>query len=145
MAGIAGGAEAIVIPEIETTPEQISKELRESYERGKSHAIVVVAEGARYNAAALVHYFAEHRDKIGFDLRATTLGHVQRGGIPSAFDRILATRLGAKATECLETGEFGVLVGLNGSQITSTPLATVVTNAKKIDPRLFDLACVLAQ
>src|SRR5262245_55162313 len=94
MAGVAGGAEAIVIPEIETNAEAIAEEMRAAYERGKDHALVVVAEGSPYNAAMLTHYFAEHEQRIGFGLRATTLGHVQRGGVPSAFDRILATRLG---------------------------------------------------
>src|SRR5262249_48396201 len=85
MSGIAGGAEVVVIPEIERTAEQVADELRGAYDRGKAHAFAVVAEGARWNAAALVRYFAEHRDRIGFDLRATVLGHVQRGGVPTAF------------------------------------------------------------
>jgi 6-phosphofructokinase 1 len=101
MAGIAGGAEVIVIPEIETTPEQVAAELSRAYERGKAHALAVVAEGARYNAEALAAYFREHQERIGFDLRATTLGHVQRGGAPTAYDRLLATRLGAGAAAAL--------------------------------------------
>ncbi|HEX2618702.1 MAG TPA: ATP-dependent 6-phosphofructokinase, partial [Phototrophicaceae bacterium] len=78
--GIAGGAEAIVIPEVDTTPEEVARELLSSYERGKTHGIVVVAEGAKYNATALLDYFHSHAQEIGFELRATTLGHVQRGG-----------------------------------------------------------------
>jgi 6-phosphofructokinase len=111
MAGIAGGAEAIVIPEVETDPEQVVAELRSAYERGKAHGLVVVAEGARYNAAALVKHFEEHRARLGFELRATTLGHVQRGGAPGAFDRLLATRLGAAAVDLITQGRHGVLVG----------------------------------
>lgn len=65
------------------------------YERGKPHAIAVVAEGARHNATALTAFFHEHHSRIGFDLRTTTLAHVQRGGQPSAYDRLLSTRLGA--------------------------------------------------
>lgn len=80
MAGIAGGAEAIVVPEFEVDPESLARVVRDSYDRGKPHAIVVVAEGARYNAAALAQYFQEHRDRLGFDLRVTVLGYVQRGG-----------------------------------------------------------------
>jgi 6-phosphofructokinase 1 len=97
MAGIAGGAEVVVIPEAEMEPDEVAAELRRAYERGKAHAIAVVAEGARANAAALARHFAEHYDVLGFDLRVTTLGHVQRGGAPGAFDRLLGTRLGAAA------------------------------------------------
>ena len=83
MAGIAGGAEVISIPEIETTPEEAAQTLRAAYDHGKAHAIAVVAEGARYDAEALVTYFRDHQERLGFDLRATTLGHVQRGGNPT--------------------------------------------------------------
>jgi 6-phosphofructokinase 1 len=144
MAGIAGGAEAIVIPEQEIDPDTVASELRAAYERGKAHALIVVAEGARYNAAAMASYFAEHRERLGFDLRVTTLGHVQRGGAPGAFDRLLATRLGAAATEQLAGSAHGVLVGLNYGQITATPLAEVVANKKLLDLRLMMLAQVLA-
>src|SRR4029079_1645714 len=88
-AGITGGAEVIVIPEVETHPEQVAKDLRAAYERGKAHAIAVVAEGARYKYRALSRYFQEHSERLGFELRVTTLGHVQRGGAPGAFDRLL--------------------------------------------------------
>lgn len=145
MAGIAGGAEAIVIPEVETDPEVVATELRSAYERGKAHALVVVAEGARYNAAALARYFQEHHERLGFDLRVTTLGHVQRGGAPSAYDRVLATRLGADAAERLARGEHGLLVGLVKGEIAATPLAEVVANKKPLDQRLLELARVLAR
>jgi len=145
MAGIAGGAEAIVIPEVETDPEAVATELRSAYERGKAHAVVVVAEGARYNAAALARYFEEHHERLGFDLRVTTLGHVQRGGAPSAYDRLLATRLAADATERVARGEHGVLVGLLKGEIAATPLAEVVANKKSLDPRLLELVRVLAK
>jgi len=143
--GIAGGAEAVVIPEIETDPEVVAAELREAYERGKAHAIVVVAEGARYNAAGLAQYFQEHRARLGFDLRVTALGHVQRGGAPGAFDRLLASRMGAAATAHLARGEHGALMGLLKGEIRATPLADVVTQGKKpVDPQLLDLARMLA-
>ena len=145
MSGIAGGAEAICIPEVETDPEALAVELRDSYRRGKSHAMVVVAEGAKYNADALMHYFQKHRDRLGFDLRATTLGHVQRGGAPGAFDRLLATRLGAAATEHLARGEHGLLMGLIGSKIMGTPLEEAATKKKELDMRLWELADVLAK
>jgi 6-phosphofructokinase 1 len=143
MAGIAGGAEAIVIPEVKIDPEELAQELRSAYERGKPHALVVVAEGANYNAQSLELYFKEHRERLGFDLRVTILGHVQRGGAPGAYDRLLATRLGAAATDCLLAGEQGVLVGMMSGKITATPFAQVVANTKKIDLDLLKLAHIL--
>lgn len=145
MAGIAGGAEAVVIPEVETDPERLAQELRAAYERGKMHSIVVVAEGARYDAEALSHYFAANRERLGFQIRATTLGHVQRGGTPTAFDRLLATRLGHAAIECLARGEHGVLVGLVKGEIRPTPLAEVVRGRKPLDPTMLEMVRVLAR
>ncbi len=145
MAGIAGGAEAICIPEVETDPEAVATIIREAYERGKPHAVVVVAEGARYNAEGLAAYFSQHAERLGFDLRATILGHVQRGGAPGAFDRLLATRLGAAATDHLARGQYGVLVGQIKSQIVATPLAEVGGKQKPIDLSLLELAKVLEQ
>ncbi|MRR29195.1 6-phosphofructokinase [bacterium] len=140
MAAIAGGAEEMVLPEVEIDPEDIATTLTEAYERGKQHAIVVVAEGAKYNANALDEYFKEHRERLGFDLRVTILGHVQRGGAPQAYDRILASRLGAGAVDALARGEYGVLVGMVKSAVTTTPLEQVVNTPKKIDPALIELA-----
>ena len=143
MTGIAGGAEVAVIPEIETTPEEVAERLRAAYERGKAHALVVVAEGAKYDADALVAYFKEHKARVGFDLRSTTLGHVQRGGAPTAFDRILATRLGAGAVEALARGEQSVLVGMLKGCVSATPLKEIVGVQKPIDSELLQLAQVL--
>ncbi len=140
MAGIAGGAEAIVIPEMETSPEDLAKELSASRERGKRHAIVVVAEGARHNARVLAQYFRENEKRLGFDLRVTQLGHVQRGGSPGAFDRLLATRLGAEAVRRLAAGESGVLVGQLQGAVAATPLDEVSGKSKPLDPSLFALA-----
>ena len=143
MAGLAGGAEIVVIPERETTPEDVARQLRAAYERGKKHALAVVAEGALHNAGELDAWFREHSERIGFDLRTTTLGHVQRGGTPTAFDRLLGTRLGAGAVAALTHGEQGVLVGLNEGRVTTTSLAEVVGVRKTLDPELFRLASVL--
>ncbi len=145
MAGIAGGAEAIVIPEVETKPEVLAQLLSESYARGKTNGIVVVAEGAKYDAEMLHAYFKEHKDSIGFDLRMTILGHVQRGGSPGAFDRLLASRLGAEATRQLCRGNHGVLIGWLHNAATPTPYADVVGKHKPIDLRDFELADVLAR
>jgi 6-phosphofructokinase 1 len=143
MAGIAGGAEAILIPEIETKPEEVVQIFRRAYERGKTHACAVVAEGATYNAQKLAAYFQEQRAHIGFELRTSTLGYIQRGGAPTAYDRLLASRLGAGAVEALTRNETGVLVGMIQSRIVTTPLEKVVGSLKPIDPELFELARVL--
>jgi 6-phosphofructokinase 1 len=143
MAGIAGGAEVVVLPEQEITPEQVAQELHDAYDRGKVHALGVVAEGARYNAASLAAYFREHKARLGFDLRTTILGHVQRGGSPTAYDRLLATRLGAGAVAALARGETGVLVGMLRGRVATTPLSEVVGQQKTIDPELVTLAHVL--
>lgn len=143
--GIAGGAEAVVIPEFETTPQAVAEELREAYHKGKRHAIVVVAEGATYNAEALDKYFREHEPEIGFTLRVTKLGYVQRGGAPGAFDRLLGTRLGAGAVSQLVHGAPGRLVGLIKGEVVATPYEEVVGKTKPIDPALFQLARVMAK
>jgi len=143
MAGIAGGAEAVVIPEVPISPESVAEAIRDAYSRGKPHAIVVVAEGAEYNARRLAEYF--EREHLGYELRVTVLGHVQRGGAPGAFDRLLGTKLGAGAVEALARGEHGVLVGQIKGEVVTTPLAEVAGRKKPIDPKLFELAKVLAQ
>jgi 6-phosphofructokinase 1 len=145
MAGLAGGAEMIVIPEVPTEPDDVAEALRKAYERGKAHAIIVVAEGAEHDGEALVRYFREHTDRFGFEPRLTVLGHVQRGGTPTFADRILATRLGAAAVEQLATGNHGVLVGMVRDQIHTTPLAEVARSRKQLDTRMIELARVLAQ
>lgn len=143
MAAIAGGAEAAVIPEVPTPPEKLAEEFHDAYQRGKMHAIAVVAEGAEYDAEALVNYFKQHKSRIGWDVRATILGHVQRGGIPTAYDRLLGTRLGAGAVDALARGEHGVLVGWLKGKVLTTPLDEIVGVQKSIDPELLQLAHVL--
>ncbi|MGA2111077.1 MAG: ATP-dependent 6-phosphofructokinase [Anaerolineales bacterium] len=145
MAAVAGGAEVVVVPEVETTPDAVAEELRLAYERGKPHAIAVVAEGAQYNAEALAAYFRKHQERIGFELRTTTLGHVQRGGAPTAYDRLLGTRFGGAAVEALAAGQQGVLVGLIQNRVMTTPLSEVVGRRKPLDPELVALAKILKQ
>ncbi len=140
MSGIAGGAEVIVIPEIEVHPEEVATEIRRAYERGKPHALVVVAEGAKYNANALAAYFDDNHERIGFQIRATQLGHVQRGGAPGAFDRLLATRLGVAAIRYLEKGQHGALMGLQKGEIVPTPYPDIIGKKKELDLSLLDLA-----
>jgi len=145
MAGIAGGAECIVLHGAETDPEMIAGDLRSAYCRGKAHAIVVVAEGATQNADALTRYFEDHRERLGFEVRATKLGHVQRGGTPGAFDRLLATRMGATATALIADGVDGVLVGSIAGAMVGTPLRDVVGRVKPLDTQLLRLSTVLAR
>jgi 6-phosphofructokinase 1 len=145
MTGIAGGAEAITLPEVETDPEQIGAEIRSAYERGKPHALIVAAEGARWNAQALADYFRGRKEWLGFELRATVLGHVQRGGAPTFADRMLGTRLGAEAVECLARKGYGVLVGVQRGELVTTPLEEVVGRKKPLDLSLLRLAGILAR
>lgn len=144
-AGIAGGAEAIVLPEIEVDPEGVAAQIRSAYERGKSHAIVVVAEGARYNADGLSNHFSTHRDRLGFELRVTKLGHIQRGGSPCVYDRVIASQLGAAAVDHALAGEFGVTLGISNGQVTCKTLSSAVGAIKPLDRQLYSLAQTLAQ
>jgi 6-phosphofructokinase 1 len=143
-AAIAGGAEAVIIPEADTSPEDLVHQLHSSRDHGKKHAIVVVAEGAKYDADALVRYFELHAARIGIQLRMTRLGHVQRGGTPGAFDRILASRLGAASIELIGRGESGCLVGVHRGDVVHTPLSKVVGRSKPLDSHLLELARALA-
>lgn len=145
MAGIAGGAEAILIPESEESPEAVATTIREAYQRGKSHAIVIVAEGAKHDADGLSRYFAGHAERLGFELRVTKLGHVQRGGAPCVFDRLSATLLGAAAVEHLKAGRHGILLGIVGGRVTATALSEAIHAVKPLDPHLLQLAHVLSR
>jgi len=144
MAGIAGGAEVIALPEQEIAPAQVAERLRAAHQRGKTHALVVIAEGARCGVRELMHYYEEQGESIGFDLRVTRLGHVVRGGAPGAADRVLATRLGDAAVECLARGESGVLVGILCGEIASTPLGEVAGRTRPANAELLELARVMA-
>ncbi len=145
MAAISGGAETVVIPEVETGMESVAADLRAAYDNGKSNAIVIVAEGARHNSEEIADFFHVHRERLGFDLRVTKLGHVQRGGAPISFDRLLGSLLGVAACKHLHRKEHGVLVGILKGQIAMTPLSDVIANVKQLDLSLLDLAKVLAK
>src|SRR3954464_3158181 len=144
MAGIAGGAEVIALPESELKPAQLAERLRAAYQRGKTHALAVIAEGAKCGVKELMDYYGAHRKSIGFDLRVTRLGHVVRGGIPTAADRVLATRLGAAAVDTLASGKHGVLIGIVGGQPATTPLAEITGKMRPADASLLELARVMA-
>lgn len=145
LTGLTGGAEAIAIPEVAEHPEEIATVIREAYARGKSHAIVVVAEGAQYNADALAQYFQEHAERLGFELRLAKLGHIQRGGAPCAFDRLHATLIGAAAVEHLHANRHGALLGIIAGKIVATPFGDIAHMSKPLDMRLVHLARQLAK
>lgn len=145
MAGLAGGAEVISTPEFEVAASDIAQRLHAAYERGKTHAIVVIAEGVKENAAKILAHFEADRKRSGFELRATRLGHVVRGAPPSAFDRLLATRLGVNAVKCLSDGVTGVLVGWQKNEVTRTLLADIVGRTKPMETELLELARILAK
>jgi 6-phosphofructokinase 1 len=144
IASILGGAEIVSIPEREIPMEEIANALTDAYVRGKSHAIAVIAEGVSYETTDLVNYLRQKND-VGFDIRLTILGHIQRGGSPSAFDRLLATRMGVKALEALRAGESGRMVALNDRDITTIPIEDGIRKIREINPSYYDLARILSR
>jgi 6-phosphofructokinase 1 len=145
MAGLAGGAEVISVPENEVPATEIAQRLRAAYERGKTHAIVVLAEGVKENSAKVIAYFEKNQGMMGFELRTTVLGHVVRGAPPTAFDRVLATHLGVGAVKALVDGDYGVLIGWQNNAATRTPLSEVAGRTRAITTELVELARVLAK
>jgi phosphofructokinase-like protein len=153
VAGLAGGADCILIPEQPMTIEAICDILEKRHARGRVFSIVVVAEGFKLAGAAqevtrdqkLDAFGHTHLGGIGeviaqeiekrtkFETRVTVLGHIQRGGTPTAFDRVLGTRYGVKAVDLIHEGKFGEMVCLKGTQITSIPLGKAVTTLKRVD------------
>jgi len=138
------GAQVIALPESEIQPSQVAERLRDAYRRGKTHALAVIAEGAKCGVHELMEYYAARRAEIGFELRVTRLGHVVRGGAPGAADRVLATRLGAAAIETLAAGTQGVLVGIVKNDVIATPLAEIAGRTRPADASLLELARVMA-
>lgn len=144
MAGLAGGAEAIVIPEVPTTPQDVAETIRAAYERRKKHAIVVVAEGSACNAECMMEYFRQQPENAGFSMRTTILGHVQRGGAPTAQDRLLGAQFGAAAAAQVLSGASNVVVRIQGGVLGTVPMADVAVNQRKLDRSLLELAQKLA-
>ncbi|MDX1991333.1 MAG: 6-phosphofructokinase [bacterium] len=143
MGGILGGAEVVITPEKSISMEDVAKALKDAYIRGKSHAIAVIAEGAPYRTTDLTDYLNEQ--ETGFEIRLTILGHVQRGGSPSAFDRLLATRMGVAALERMVAGESGIMVGLDGRVISPIPLEEVTKNTRPISEEYYSMAWTLSR
>jgi|SRR5579859_1309174 len=142
-AGIIGGAEMVLIPEQDIAAEEVAAAISDAYVRGKTHAIIVVAEGARLHGQALIDQLTAMN--TGFEFRLTILGHVQRGGRPTAFDRLLAARFGVAAVERLLAGEHGIMLGLDGRDIASTPLAEVCGHKHHPDLEYYRMARMLAK
>lgn len=145
MAGIAGGAEMVCIPEEPFTLDDVTREVADAYIRGKKHCIITVAEGARPNAREIADHLRLHEAETGFGARLSILGHIQRGGSPSAYDRFLATRLGAAAIERLLEGESGLMVGILENEVVATPLAEVAECTRHADEAYLAMAKVLAR
>jgi 6-phosphofructokinase 1 len=140
--GIAGGAENILIPEVETKIEQLALDIDQSFKRGKKSSIVVVAEGDDAGGAFSIAQQVWERLKLEY--RICVLGHVQRGGSPTARDRVLASKLGAAAVDALARGISGYMVGESNGQITLTPLRETWKKRKELDSNLLQLVKVLA-
>lgn len=141
MSGIAGGAEEVIIPEFPIDIDSVSNKLQEGYKRGKSHCIILLAEGEGdvYKIGRMME------DKIGFQMRITILGYLQRGGSPSAFDRLLGSRLGAASVEQLLAKKDHHMVGLFGNKIQALPLTDVLSKKNKLHKSMHDLSNILAQ
>jgi 6-phosphofructokinase 1 len=135
-AGLAGGAETILIPEENYDMDEVTDRLLKGKERGKKHSIIVVAEGVCSG-----YEFAKHvQDKTGFDTRISVLGHIQRGGSPTAADRVLASRLGARAVEILIEGKGGRAVGIEKNQLVDYDIIEALGRKHTLDLELFKLS-----
>jgi 6-phosphofructokinase 1 len=161
--GIAGGADVVVIPEKKTKISEIVDVLKSRYKRGKLFSIVVVAEGAEYleeelkpktgkkklddfgreRLGGISYYLAEELEKrTGFETRATILGYIQRGGMPSAFDRVLGTRFGVYSVEMIKAGKFGRMAAIQSNIITDIPIKEAIGKLKLVDLELYKVAQV---
>ena len=136
VSAIASGAEAVIIPELPYDLDKIANKLFERYKAGKTNSIVIVAEGA----ASAYTIERKLKNRIGYESRISVLGHIQRGGVTTVFDRLLASKFGMNAVTGLLDGESGVMTALQNNRYVCAPLEDVVTNKKKINQKLLDLA-----
>lgn len=158
-AGIAGGADVILIPEVPIDIEEVCAQLKKRHSRGKNFSIVVVAEGAQFKQGEMVlqeqkldefghvrlggigeQLGKEIEKRTGYETRVSVLGHIQRGGSPTAFDRILGTRFGVKAVELVKDNKFSRMVALSGNKIIDVPLEEAVKELKTVDKEFYDMA-----
>ena len=162
-AGIAGGADIILIPEEPFDIDEVCQNIRHRLKRGKTFSLVVVAEGAKPNGANKIvygtgvdefgnprlggvgYYIGKEIEKcIDIETRVVVLGHLQRGGSPTAFDRVLATRYGIAAIDSVHNGNFGQMVALKGNKIVSVPLKDVAGKRKAVDMKLYEISKVFS-
>jgi 6-phosphofructokinase 1 len=160
-AGIAGGADIILIPELPIDMEEVCNLIKKRHSRGKTFSIVVVAEGAQFKEGTMVlqekkldefghvrlggigeQIGQEIEKRTGYETRVSVLGHIQRGGTPTAFDRILGTRFGVKAVELVKNKKFGRMVALAGNKIVDVPIEEAVRALKTVDMDLYEIAKV---
>ncbi len=160
-AGIAGGADVILIPEIPIDMDEVCALLKKRHSRGKTFSIVVVAEGAQFKQGSIVlqeqkldefghvrlggigeKLANEIEKRTGYETRVSVLGHIQRGGSPTAFDRVLGTRFGVKALELVSQKKFGRMVALSANKIIDVPLEEATGKLKTVDPEYYELAKV---
>jgi 6-phosphofructokinase 1 len=135
-AGLAGGAETILIPEEDYNMQEIASRLKSGHERGKKHSIIVVAEGV----CSATEFAKQLKEATNYDTRISVLGHIQRGGSPTAFDRVLASRLGARAVELLLNGKGGRAVGIEKNELVDYDILEIFSRKHKIDMNLFNLS-----
>jgi ATP-dependent phosphofructokinase / diphosphate-dependent phosphofructokinase len=163
--GIGGGADVILVPEIPFDIDQVAELIRQRHARGRYFSIVVAAEGAKFAGGVEMEEGApvlqdvgrdefghlrlggigsvlarEIEKRTGFETRSVVLGHIQRGGSPSAFDRVLATRYGLGAIDMVHRGEYGHMAALRGNRIVSIPLAEAISSNRKLDQEIIDAA-----
>ena len=162
--GVAGGADVILIPEQPFDIQEIAETLKSRHDRGRNFSIVVVAEGSKLNTRngeeerrktdEFGHVrlggigntlAAEIESRTGFETRAVVLGHTQRGGSPTAFDRMLATRYGIGAIDLVHEGKFGRMVALKGNDITSVPIADAISRTRYVSKELMNVASSLRE
>ncbi|MDW7672929.1 MAG: 6-phosphofructokinase [Bacillota bacterium] len=139
-AGLAGGAESILIPETKYDIELVVDRLKKGQARGKLHSIIIVAEGV----GSAFDVAKEIEEKIGIDTRVSVLGHLQRGGTPTAMDRILASRMGAEAVEVLRRGETNKMVGMQCNKPVAIDIEYALSQPHKIDMSVYSLAGILS-
>ena len=159
--GIAGGADLVLIPEERIDIKEVCNALRKSCKKNKGYAMVVVSEGAQFKKGDMIlqeekldafghvrlggigNQLAEIiEERTGIETRITVLGHIQRGGNPTAMDRVLGARFGVMAIELIKSNKFGKMVSLSGSKIIAVPLSRAVSRLKTVDKKLFDVAKV---
>jgi 6-phosphofructokinase 1 len=138
--GIGGGAESVIIPEVEFDQNEIIKTILEGKRNGKLHNLIILAEGVGGSQA-----LAKHIEEVtGVDARVTVLGHIQRGGSPSAFDRILASRMGARAVELLVQGKTSRVIGVHGNEIIDEDIKEALNMSPKFNKNLYEIAKILS-